>query len=214
MQNEKKIRILIVDDHQLVVDGLKAIFNSDDSFTIVGIANNGKEALNHLETIPTDLVLTDIDMPEMNGIDLVKTIQKNNLACKVIVMTMHNEKPLVKEVLGLGAHGFLLKTASSEEMVLAVKSVMGGNNYVSSEITQIILQQDQPKTQKKQTDLSKREIEILQLIAEGFSNKQIGEKIFISHRTVDKHRANMMQKIGAKNVAEMVSYAIRNELID
>lgn len=208
------MRLLIVDDHQLIIDGLNAIFSKDPAITIVGTAHNGQEALNFLNKIDVDIVLTDIDMPEMGGIQLVKAIRDSDLKCKVVIMTMHNEKPLVTEILTLGAEGFLLKSASEKEMQLAIKAVHEGSKYVSSEITEIILKPDLVPAQKTVVDLSKREIQILQLIAEGFTNKEIGEKIFISHRTVDKHRANMMSKIEAKNIAELVRYAMRNELIE
>lgn len=206
-------RLLIVDDHQLVVDGLREIFQKDGNFDVVGTANDGHEALRYLQNLPVDLVITDIDMPNMGGLELTKQIKANGHSSKVIILTMHNERSLMKEVLQIGADGFLLKTASSEEMLLAAHAVLNGNRYVSSAITDIIQADPEPKS-KAEVDLSERELQILQLIAEGFTNKEIGDKVHISHRTVDKHRANMMQKIGAKNIAELVRFAMKNELID
>lgn len=206
-------RLLIVDDHQLVVDGLKEIFQKDGIYDVVGTANNGHEALRYLQNLQVDVLITDLDMPKMSGLDLVRQVKADSFPCKVIILTMHNERSLIKEVLQVGADGFLLKSASSEEMLLAAKAVLNGNRYVSSTITDIIQEEPEPK-KSSEVDLSDRERQILQLIAEGFTNKEIGEKVHISHRTVDKHRANMMQKIGAKNVAELVRFAMKNELID
>jgi len=214
MSSKNSTRLLIADDHQLVADGVKAIFESSPLFEVVGVANNGKEALRFLKSIAVDLVITDVEMPEIDGFQLIEKLRKEDYSCRIIVMTMHKEKPLVTSLLQLGADGFLLKSASSDEMLLAAQSVMIGNKYTSSEITEILLTADKPQQIDEKVELSGRELEILQLIAEGFSNKEIGEKIFISHRTVDKHRANMMSKIGARNVAELVRYAMRNELID
>jgi DNA-binding NarL/FixJ family response regulator len=203
-----------VDDHQLVVDGIQELFLKDESFQIVGTANNGIEALRILENIPVDLVITDIDMPKMGGVALVESIRKKKINCRIIMITMHNEKSLVRELINIGADGFLLKSASSQEMLLAARAVMNGNRYISSEITEIVLQENTKASELEPIQFSNRELEILQLIAEGFTNREIGEKIHISHRTVDKHRANMMQKIEARNVAELVRYAMKKELID
>lgn len=214
MTSPVKHRYLLVDDHQLVVDGIQELFLKDESFQIVGTANNGIEALRILENIPVDLVITDIDMPKMGGVALVESIRKKKINCRIIMITMHNEKSLVRELINIGADGFLLKSASSQEMLLAARAVMNGNRYISSEITEIVLQENTKASELEPIQFSNRELEILQLIAEGFTNREIGEKIHISHRTVDKHRANMMQKIEARNVAELVRYAMKKELID
>lgn len=214
MTSSVQQRLLLVDDHQLVVDGIREIFLKDDAFQIVGTANNGQEALRFLENIPVDLVITDIDMPQMGGLELTQHIRKSGINCRVIIITMHNEKSLVRKILAIGADGFLLKSASSDEMLMAAHAVLKGNRYISSEITEIVMQTSSDKHNLQEIEFSKRELEILQLITEGFTNKEIGEKVHISHRTVDKHRANMMQKIEARNVAELVRYAMKNELID
>lgn len=205
-------KILLVDDHQLVLDGLKSIFEGDNALEIVGVANNGQEALRYLKHVKIDLVLTDINMPEMDGVQLTKEIRSKKLPQKVIVLTMHNEKSLIKELMEVGADGYLLKTSNQQEMIAAVKAVLDGKKYFSSEVTLSLLSDDQSAMQNDY-DLTQRETEILQLIAEGFSNKEIGEKLFISHRTVDTHRTNMMKKLEVKNIAGLIRFAIQNNII-
>jgi two-component system response regulator NreC len=205
-------KLLLVDDHQLVLDGLVAIFNEVENLEIVGAVNDGKEAMRYIENVHIDLVLTDIDMGEMSGIDLTKKIKETGKDCKVIVLTMHNEKSMIKELIELGADGYLLKTASESEMKSALKSVIDGNKYISSDVTNTLLTNNDQIDQD--VDLSQREIEILQLVAEGYTNKEIGEKLFISHRTVDTHRTNMMRKLDVKNIASLIRYAMKNSLID
>lgn len=205
-------KLLLVDDHQLVLDGLMAIFNEVENLEIVGAVNSGKQAMRYIENVKVDLVLTDIDMDEMSGIELTKKIKGSGKDCKVMVLTMHNEKSMIKELIGLGADGYLLKTASESEMKSAIKSVMDGNKYISSDVTNTLLTEE--RTADEALELSQREIEILQLVAEGYTNKEIGEMLFISHRTVDTHRTNMMRKLDVKNIASLIRYAMKNALID
>lgn len=205
-------KILLVDDHQLVLDGLQSIFANDPELEVVGTVNNGVDALRYLQNLEIDLVLTDIDMPQMNGVELTREIRKRSLPQKVIVLTMHNEKSLIKEIIEIGANGYLLKTAGQEEMVQAVKNVLAGQKSFSTDVTLSLLSDDAPAT-SGEYDLTDREVEILQLIAEGFSNKEIGEKLFISHRTVDTHRTNMMKKLEVKNIAGLIRFAIQHNII-
>lgn len=209
-------RILLVDDHQLVLDGLKAILSADPMLEVVGAVNSGKAALTFLKNLEIDLVMTDIDMPEMTGIELVQEIKNNGWPAKVMVLTMHNEKSIIKQIMAIGAEGYVLKTTDQSEMLLAVKKVLSGSNYFSADVTVTLLSEDaKPAANNKLSiDLTEREREILQLIAEGFTNKEIGDKLFISHRTVDAHRTNMMKKLEVNNIAGLVRFAMQNGLID
>lgn len=212
----KKIKVLLVDDHQLIIDGLKSLMKNAGEIEITGTANNGREALRVLEILTIDVVLMDIDMPVMNGIDALKEIKKGKPAIKVIILSMHDESGMIKNLLALGADGYLLKSTSQDELISAIKKVSDGNKYFSTEVTLSLLNGSQSNSQlpKQQAEiLTTREEEILKLIAEGYSNKEIGTRLFISHRTVDTHRTNLMKKLNTSNIAGLISYAIKSGLI-
>jgi len=209
------LNILLVDDHALVTDGIRALLQGENRFTIKGEANNGQMALEMLNILKIDLVLMDIDMPIMNGIDAIKQIKKDFPMVKVVVLTMHDEKAMITKLLNLGADGYLLKNSSKQELIHCILGVANDERYISSEATAILLRVDESKSNAGPlSQLTEREIEIVKLIAEGHSNKEIGDKLFISHRTVDTHRTNLMGKLGVHNVAGIVKFAIVNGLLE
>ena len=205
-------KLLLVDDHQLVLDGLKSIFAQATDMEIVHAVNSAEEALRYLENVSIDLLITDVDMPGMSGVELAAEVRKRKLDVKVMILTMHNEKSIIKEIVKIGADGYMLKTANQAEMIAAARSVIRGEKIFSPDVTLALLKEETAPT-ADDFDLTEREKEILQLIAEGFSNKEIGEKLFISHRTVDTHRTNMMKKLDVKNIAGLIRFAIKNDLI-
>jgi len=212
----EKIRVLLVDDHQLILDGLKSLLKHIDNLVVAGEANNGREALRLLDIFNVDVVLMDIDMPVMNGIEALKEIKRIKPLIKVIILSMHNESGMVKNLLGIGADGYLLKSTSQDELIRAITKVANGDKYFSTDVTLALLNHSQSSFQapKQQIEtLTIREEEILKLIAEGFSNREIGARLFISHRTVDTHRTNMMKKLNTANIAGLISYAIKSGLI-
>ncbi len=210
-----KISVLLVDDHQIIIDGLKSLLSNSGEIAVVGEANNGRETLRILDLMGIDIVLLDIDMPVLNGIDTLKEIRRLGSAVKVIILSMHNEAGMIKSLINLGANGYLLKSSSQEEVVSAIRKVAAGQSYFSTEVTLSLLNKPQNKLHfDQQTELlTDRETEIVRLIAEGFSNKEIGEKLFISHRTVDTHRTNLMKKLNVSNIAGLISYAIKNGMV-
>jgi two-component system response regulator NreC len=211
-----KTRILLVDDHQIIVDGLKSLLKNSDEILVAGEANNGREALRLLELINIDVMLMDIDMPVMNGIDALKEIRRRGKEVKVIILSMHQEAGMIKSLMNLGANGYLLKSSSQEEVIDAIQKVATGKSYFSAEVTYSLLNKDQNMYRDSSPQielLTDRESEIVQLIAEGFSNKEIGNKLFISHRTVDTHRTNIMKKLNVSNIAGLISYAIKNGIV-
>ena len=211
-----KIKVLLVDDHQIIIDGLKSLLKNQDEIIVAGEANNGREALRILDLLEIDVILMDIDMPVMNGIDTLKEIKRLGLSAKVIILSMHNEAGMIKSLVTIGASGYLLKSSPKDEVINAIKKVAGGQQFFSSEVTLAILNKQQNNFQDSSPHielLSDRETEIVQLIAEGFSNKEIGSKLFISHRTVDTHRTNIMKKLNVSNIAGLISYAIRNGIV-
>lgn len=205
-------RILVVDDHAIVSDGLKSLLDGNPNYDVVASCSNGKEALEMLANVKIDIVLMDIDMPEMNGIEATKEIRKRYDELKVIILTMHDEKSMIKMMLDIGADGYLLKNSSKQELEEALRDVQEGKQHLSTQAS-TILQQKDGEGSELLAQLTEREIEILKLISEGFSNKEVGEKLFISHRTVDTHRTNLMQKLDVHNVAGLVRVAIQEGLV-
>jgi len=211
-----KIKVLLTDDHQIIIDGLKSLLKDSEEITVAGEANNGREALRILDLIDIDVILMDIDMPVLNGIDTLKEIRRLGSEVKVIILSMHNEAGMIKSLMNIGANGYLLKSSSQDELINAIRKVAGGYQYFSTEVTLSLLNKTQNSFQDSNPQielLTDRETEIIQLIAEGFSNKEIGNKLFISHRTVDTHRTNIMKKLNVSNIAGLISYAIKNGIV-
>jgi len=207
------IKIIIADDHQMVTEGLKSLLESDAMMKVIATAPNGYELLRMLEVVQPDIVLMDIDMPVMNGIEALTAIRKQFPGLKVIVLTMHEEKAPVKKMTELGAKGFLFKNSDKDELVNAIKIVNNRGNYYTAALTLKLLETYQtgsPAATHSAFILTDREIEILKLIAAGLSNKEIGDKLYISHRTVDTHRTNLMKKLEVNNIAGLIRFAIKN----
>jgi two-component system response regulator NreC len=209
-----KINILLTDDHQIIIDGLKSLLKNSDEITVCAEANNGREALRILGILSVDVVLMDIDMPVLNGIDTLKEIRKQYRDVKVIILSMHDEAGMIKSLIELGANGYLLKSCSKDELVDAITKVADGQSYFSTDVTMALLKPANALNPEPKNELlTDRETEILKLIAAGFSNKEIGDRLFISHRTVDTHRTNLMKKLDVNNIAGLISYAIRNGIV-
>ena len=195
-------QILLVDDHQIVIDGIRALLATEKNVEIKGEAHNGAEALEMLHLLKVDIALMDLDMPTMGGLEATKLIRAKFPEVKIIVLTMHDEKAMVQSMIDAGADGYLLKNSPKAELLRAISAVSGGESYFPAEVKSILLQADFEHARKgKLADLTDREMEILKCIAEGHSNKEIGERLFISHRTVDSHRTNLMQKLDVHNIA-------------
>lgn len=205
-------RILLVDDHQMILDGLSYIFQQSKSLEVVAKVNSVKDALRILENIKIDIVITDIDMPEISGLELLSKVKEMSDTIKVIMLSMHSDNQLVRKVMQKGADGYILKTANEEDMIMAVNQVIDGKKYFSPTITENLLS-DQ-KTPFKNEYLTDREVEVLKLIAEGLNSAQIGDQLHISARTVDTHRTNLMRKLEIKNIAGLVRYAMKSNLLD
>jgi two-component system nitrate/nitrite response regulator NarL len=211
-----RIKVLLVDDHQIIIDGLKSLLKDSGEIVVAGEANNGRKALQILDLLEIDVVLMDIDMPVMNGIDTLKEIRRCGSEIKVIILSMHDEAGMIKSLINIGANGYLLKSSSQDELINAIRKVADGGQFFSTEVTLSLLNKSQnirPNSDLHIELLTDRETEIVQLIAEGFSNKEIGNKLFISHRTVDTHRTNIMKKLNISNIAGLISYAIKNGIV-
>jgi DNA-binding NarL/FixJ family response regulator len=210
-----KIRIIIADDHQLFRNGLKILLNSFPEFEVTGEASNGIEFLELLKTTQADIALMDINMPEMDGIEATRKGIKMNPSVSVIALSMYGEEEYYYKMVDAGAKGFLLKDSDISEVKEAILTVVKGGNYFSQELLYHVIQKIKHREQEtKSANLSKREREILAKICEGLSNQEIAEALFISKRTVDKHRANLLGKTNSKNTASLILFAIKNKLIE
>lgn len=212
------IKVLLVDDHRLIRDGIRFYLEKEEhDITIAGEANDGKQALIFLEKNPdnVDIMLTDISMPEMNGVELATEVNKRFPSVKIIALTMIKDSQYIKQMLQAGASGYLLKNAREKEIVDAVKAVYKGESYYAQEATKAIM--DFMSKKKQDNDIvaiSKREKEVLRLIIDELSNQEIADKLFISIRTVEAHKRNLMEKTNSKTMAGLVKYAINNFLFE
>ncbi len=210
----EQIKILLVDDHKVITDGLRSLLGQEHGIHISSTASNGREAMEVIKILSIDLILMDIDMPVMNGLDATRAIKKSDNPPKVIILSMHSQKGMIEELIKTGVDGYLLKNSGKEEIITAIRRVMAGERYFNSDVTLSLLNNKSDSSAKVPDDqLTTREMEILKLIAEGFTNKEIGEQLFISHRTVDTHRTNMMRKIDVNNLAGLINYAIKYNII-
>jgi DNA-binding NarL/FixJ family response regulator len=211
----EKIRIIITDDHQLFRNGLKILLNAFPEFEVTGEASNGEEFLKLLKNTQADVVLMDINMPEMDGIEATRKGLKLCPGIDIIALSMYGEEEYYYKMVDAGAKGFLLKDSDISEVKEAILTVRKGGSYFSQELLYHVIQKIKHREHESKTaNLSKREKEILFKICEGFSNQEIAETLFISKRTVDKHRANLLGKTNSKNTASLILFAIRNKLIE
>lgn len=217
MSEHPIIKILLVDDHPVVQQGLRTTLTSYPQFEIVGEVPNGLDAVQFLKKKHADVVLMDIIMPTMNGIQATKIIQNEIPEVKVLALTMHDEKEYVVEMIKAGATGYLLKDAKPNELIQAIDTVYQGNVYFSPMISNILVKEliAKPEVEKTETSdiLSSRELEVLRLVAEGSSNKIIADQLFISVRTVETHRERIMKKLNLHNTASLTIYAVQKGLI-
>jgi two-component system nitrate/nitrite response regulator NarL len=214
--NKTIINILVVDDHQLVIDGIKSMLALEKNFVVKSEALNGQKALEMIIAKPNayQIVITDITMPLMSGIELCKVIKDQFSHIKVLILSMHNSIAIVKDALNAEADGYMLKNTGQEEFLRAIERVLENGTYFSQDILPIILDQFQKeKIQTTKPTLTPRETEVLELIAQEYTSKEIAEKLFISKQTVDTHRINIMQKTNCKTLVGLIKYAIQSGLI-
>ena len=215
------IDILLVDDHHIIRDGIKSLLGKVPEVNVIGECDNGVQALEFLENQQPQIILMDINMPKMNGIDATQDIMAKYPGMKILVLTMHNEISYISKILKAGAKGYVIKTTDKSELVKAIRELNDGRNYFSEEVTQAMMNKFMKNSQKVSSntlvsveDLTNRELEVLILIAEELTNHEIADKLFISSRTVDTHRRNLLQKLGVKNTAGLVKFAMQNGLVE
>jgi DNA-binding NarL/FixJ family response regulator len=220
----KKTRILIADDHSVVRSGLRLLLQSSPDFTVVAEAEDGEDAVALVDRHKPDVVIMDISMPKLNGIEATGIMKQANPDLKIIILTVHEDEEYVYQMLRAGASGYVLKSAGKKEIFAAIESALSGERFFSPGISKLIIEgfikrdkeqlqaQEQLQTHSKQ-QLTKREIEVLQYIAQGFTNRKIAEALFLSIRTINTHRTNLMQKLDIHDTARLVRYAIETGLV-
>jgi DNA-binding NarL/FixJ family response regulator len=209
------IKILIVDDHQMFIEGIRALLRKEAHMQFVGEANTGEAALALLETTPADILITDISMPSMDGIALTREVKQKWPDIKVLVVSMHNDPTVIGEILLAEAEGYILKNTGKAELVAAIHQLMNGGTHYSPSVLATLMRKtkEQTKAEDELRELTERELEILKLIVQEYSTADIAEKLFISPRTVDTHRKNIMLKTQSRTLVGLIKFAFRNELI-
>jgi DNA-binding NarL/FixJ family response regulator len=216
----KPITILLADDHTIVREGLTKLLESDPNFKIVGEAKDGREAVKKVEKLKPDVVLMDISMPLLNGIEATRQIKKISRQTKVIILSMHSHDRYVGELLTLGASGYLVKDSTGANIMNAIEAAMKGDTYLSPSISRMVIENYVSANRKKSTreelysSLSNREHEVFQMIAEGKSTKEISEILFVSLSTVKTHRAHIMEKLQLYNLSQLIQFAIELGIVE
>ncbi len=216
MSDTQPIRVILLDDHQVVLDGLQSILSQTEEVEVLGEFLSPEKAMSFLDANEVDVILTDLDMPIMSGEDVLLFVKSKFPRTKVLVLSMHNEKTLIKHLIDLGADGYVSKSASKDEILMAVTSVCGDVKFFSNDVLKSLMAETR---EVKNTihpalkELTTREVDVIKLIAEGLSSKEIGERLCISPRTAETHRSNVMKKINCTGVAGIVRFAFETKLI-
>jgi len=217
-----KIRLIIVDDHPIFIEGMFALLRNDDRFDIIGFAHNGKDAIELIKKTTPDIVLLDINMPEMDGVELCKYLKEHYPDIKAIMLTMHDDYIHIKKLLEAGARGYVLKNTTREALGKAITTVFNGQPYLDPVVQEAMIRSVSGGGEENLNghggnanieSLTKRELEILQQIAFGLTSSDISKKLFISKNTVETHRKNLLTKLNVKNTAEMIKIALQNGLV-
>ena len=210
------IKIIAADDHQIVLDGLKALLEDQSEFQVIGEAKNGKELIEACNTLNPDLILTDIGMPVMDGIEALRSIKKTHPELKTLVLTTYTDRRNIREMLKIDVDGYLLKDSGKAVFIEAINTIMTGEKYYDKRVTEIMMNSFSKSKKKPQsnTPLTKREKDIVRLISEGLDSQEISGILFISLLTVETHRKNIYTKLGINKIASLVRYALEEGLIE
>ena len=211
----KTIKVVLAEDHTIVRQGLRSLLEQQAGIEVIAEAENGRQAVQIAEQLKPDLVLMDFSMPELNGLEATRQIKQRVPDVKVLILTRHTNQEYVKSILRAGASGFLIKKSAADELVLAIKSIYQGDSFLDSSISKKVIERylHQSDRENEEVKITPRQREVLQLIAEGHPNRDIASTLHISVKTVDNHRANLIQKLGLNSTAGLIQYAIRVGII-
>ena len=208
------LRLLVADDHEIVRKGLRTLLEAQPGWEVIGEAEDGRKTVSMVNELKPDVVVLDISMPVLNGLEATKQITKNTPQTKVLVLTMHEADPLIREVLDAGARGYLLKTDAGRDLLTAVDAVRRNKTFFTSRVAQMVMEGFARPEHTSRDRLTPRQREIVQLLAEGKSSKEVAVALGLSVKTAETHRANIMRKLDCHCVSELVRYAIRNSIIE
>lgn len=217
MQN---LRLLVADDHEIVRKGLRSLLEAQPGWEVAGEACDGREAVEKAKEIKPDVTVLDIGMPSLNGLEAARQMLKNDSRSRILILTMHESDPLIREVLDAGARGYVLKTDASRDLVTAINAVRSNKTFFTAKVAQMVLDGYLDKRPKKEEPsgskgrLTPRQREIIQLLAEGKSSKEVAVALGLSVKTAETHRANIMRRLDCHSVSELVRYAVRNNIIE
>ncbi|MES2829370.1 MAG: response regulator transcription factor [Bacteroidota bacterium] len=205
------VNIFIVDDHQLIIDGIQSLLNGSDVYSVIGSTNHPELVLDLLQDTPVDILITDVSMPVLSGVELTRMVKKKYPKLKVIAVSMHGNSEVIKEMLNAGISGYILKNTGRKELIDALDKVVSGGTYFDENVTREILSNFSKGDEESR--LTNREIEIIRLINDELSNKLISDKLFISERTVETHRKNIFRKTNTQSVVGLLKFAHAHKLI-
>lgn len=218
MNTNKKISIIIADDHPVFRSGLMKIIETDKEIEIIGEADNGESALNKILELNPDIALLDIDMPKMTGIQVLKELKKRKINSKTIFLTVYSDESIFDEAMNIGIHGYVLKDSAISDIIDCIKTVAAGKYYITPSLSDFLInRRDKLNRMEKNkpalSRLTKTEMIVLNLLADGKTSKQIGDEMFISHKTVDNHKTNISDKLELKGIHSLIKFAIENKAI-
>lgn len=219
------LRLLVADDHEIVRRGLRSLLEAQPGWEVMAEASDGREAVEKARELKPDITVLDIGMPSLNGLEATRQMLKNDSRAKVLILTMHESDPLIRDVLDAGARGYVLKTDASRDLVSAVNAVRSNKTFFTAKVAQMVLDgylDKKPRKKEKEevdvestkTRLTPRQREIVQLLAEGKSSKEVAVQLGLSVKTAETHRANIMRRLDCHSVSELVRYAVRNNIIE
>lgn len=211
MKKPSSSNLFIVDDHQMVVDGLISLLNNEERYNIVGFSNQPKEVMPMLESLNVDILLTDINMPEMTGVEITRSVKKTFPNIKVLALSMFGEGQVIKEMIDAGVSGYILKNTGKKELIEALDKLSAGQTFFGEQVTEELMKSF--KNNDEKPHLTNREVEIIRLIENENSNKKIADILFISERTVETHRKNIFRKTGTQSIIGLLKYAYEHKII-
>lgn len=209
-----QVRVVIIDDHVMVREGIKQLLEIDGDIQVVGEAGDGEKGLELLETLEPDMVLLDINMPKMNGLEVLTELKKRGLKYKVLILTIHNEIEYLEKAIDIGVDGYVLKDSELAVLKKAIFTIYEGNSYIQPSLTALLKSKLEKSKETKEEELTKREIEVLKLIARGMYNKEIADELVISEKTVKNHISNIFRKIDVTDRTQAAVYAIKHNYVE
>jgi DNA-binding NarL/FixJ family response regulator len=210
----ESLKLLFADDHEIVRKGVRCLLEAQPGWQVMAEASNGREAVEQAQRVKPDVAVLDIGMPSLNGLEAARQMLKNDPHIKIVILTMHDSDNLIREVLKVGARGYVAKSDAIRDLVTAINAVRSGDTFFTAKVAQVVLEGYLGKSGATDTRLTPRQREVIQLLAEGRSSKEIAVTLGLSVKTADTHRADIMRRLDCHSVTELVRYAVRNNIIE